>query len=83
MVTGRKEAWFMLTLARLQVATGAGSTRVSADVMTYPRTRQWRTGFPLEFIGHAIDRLLQRAHVVELPTTDSSRLWEEEVYALD
>lgn len=68
---GHKEAWFMLTLARLPAATGAGSARVSAEVMTYPRTRQWRRQLPIEFTGHAIDRLIQRAHVVELPLTDS------------
>lgn len=69
---GRKEAWFMLTLVRLQAAAaGAGSARVSAEVMTYPRTRIWRRQLPIEFTGHAIDRLIQRAHVVELPLTDS------------
>jgi hypothetical protein len=68
---GRKEAWFMLTLARLPAATGAGSARVSAEVMTYPLSRIWRRQLPIEFTGHAIDRLIQRAHVVELPLTDS------------
>jgi len=72
---GHKEAWFMLTLARIAcnsqtMVAGAGSAQVSAEIMTYPHARLWRSRLPIEFTGHAIDRLIQRAHVVDLPPAD-------------
>lgn len=68
---GHKEVWFALTLQRVASDTpGSGSARVVAEVMTYPRVKQWRSTLPIEFTGHAIDRLIQRARVVDLPLSD-------------
>lgn len=65
--SGHKDAWCALTLNK---EGSFGGTSVIANVMTYPRFRAWRTALSIEFTGHAIDRLIQRAHVVDLPITD-------------
>jgi len=69
--SGRKEAWMIFTLAHLQdSATVIGRAGVSCTFFGYPHVVDVRD-LPVEFTGHAIDRLIQRAHVVDLPLSKS------------
>jgi len=65
--SGRKRAWMMFTLSHLQdSAHDIGRAGITCTLVGYPHVVNFST-LPIEFTGHAIDRLIQRAHVVDLP----------------
>ena len=69
--SGRKKAWMIFTLVHRQDSANVlGKAGVCCTLLGYPHVLDVRS-LPIEFTGHAIDRLIQRAHVVDLPLSSS------------
>jgi hypothetical protein len=66
---GKREAWMMLTLANLSEERNDQhfqDAALVADVITYPANGK-RSIVPVFFKRHAIERIIQRAGIIDLP----------------
>ncbi len=64
---GKKQAWIVFTLSRKEEGQGsAGRAAITGTLFTYPHSIHAKT-LPIEFTGHAIDRVIQRIRMIDLP----------------
>ena len=69
--SGREKAWMMLTLVYRQDSDNVlGKVGVSCTLLSYLNSPDVRS-LPIEFTGYAIDRLIQSAHMMDLPLSIS------------